>query len=101
MNLLAAILLFLPLSTPVHTGEGWQGDGTIARPYAAAVNHVKADLIAQGWRLIRVEKTGGPLRPARLLKFSGTGKLLYVMLTRSGDGTLYLYRCEKPKGAKE
>lgn len=101
--LLIAAALFSAGLLAAEPKEGWQQSGDVALPFPAAVNRIRAACFAGGWRHVRTERLGGPLKPVQVMKFADDGgRLLYFMLWRVDVAKAgYAFRIEETgKGKK-
>ena len=98
MNILLAVLMFFLPKTPVDPAlKGWEKEGLVPLPYAAACQRLSADLATDGWVLVRTERLGEGARTMEIRKFANTrGATVIFRLWRLGtSATGYSYRRDR------
>jgi len=99
---LVAVLLFvLPKTPPSPELKGWEKQSVVALPYAAACQHLTADLMTDGWCLVRTERIGAGAAVQEVRKYANArGATVIFLLWRIGSSaTGYAYRRDRPPTA--
>jgi len=96
--LVLAVLLFVLPKTPRDPAlKGWERESVVALPYATAVQHLVADLAAQGWQPVRTERVGAGVSAQDIRKFANPrGETVIFLTWRLGtSSTGYAFRRDR------